>query len=188
MTVPSNSLVFDTGPLRHFAVQSWLGVLKFIAGPNPVYIPDSVEIELNVAAEEIPAVRSVLGAEWITVHRSSDLEFAMAFSRYEDRLVAGGKNRGECGVLAMGELYGCEIVVDDAVARTIAEEKGIRVTCTVALLCRAVQEKKITVQMVEALADDLIQGEYYLPFGPGGFRNHALEQGWLDYDEMQLKQ
>lgn len=183
MTVPSNALVFDTGPLRHFAVQSWLGPLKFLTSANRVYIPESVEVELNEAAGYEPTVRAAVEAEWITTFTTTDLAFTLAFSRYEDRLVADGKNRGECGVLAMGELYGCEVVLDDAVARKIAEEKGIAVTCTVALLCRAIQEKKLTVDMVEALADDLIQGEYFLPFGPGGFRNHALEQGLLDYDD-----
>lgn len=184
MTVPPNALVFGTGPLRHFAVQGWLGVLKFLAGDNPVYIPESVEAELRAASEHYPAVRSTLDAEWIRIHRSTDLSFLAAFARYEDRLVAAGKNRGECGVLAMGELFGCQVVVDDAAARTIAEEQGIAVTCTVALLCRAVQEKKLTVEMVEALADDLLQGSYYLPFGPGGFRRYAVEQGLLDYGDL----
>ena len=36
MTVPENALVFDTGPLRHFAINGWLGVLRFIAGERPV--------------------------------------------------------------------------------------------------------------------------------------------------------
>lgn len=34
--------------------------------------------------------------------------------------------------------------------------------------------------MVEALADDLISGEYHLPFGSGGFRTWALEQGLIE--------
>jgi len=37
------------------------------------------------------------------------------------------------------------------------------------------------VSMVEKLADDLITGEYYLPFGPGEFRRYALENGLVDY-------
>ncbi|MGN2634708.1 hypothetical protein ACTD5D_00635 [Nocardia takedensis] len=45
MTVPAGALVFDTGPLRHFSVQGWLGVLRFLAGERPVYFPDSVEGE-----------------------------------------------------------------------------------------------------------------------------------------------
>src|SRR6185369_5052698 len=93
VTVPDNAWVFDTGPLRHFAIQGWLGVLRFLAGQRPVYIPDSVERELNDAAEHASAVRSVLDADWIMVHRSTDVVFNGAFSHYVDRLVVNGKNQ-----------------------------------------------------------------------------------------------
>lgn len=184
MTVPENAWVFDTGPLRHFADQGWLGVLKFLAGDRPVYIPDSVEVELHEAVEYVPAVRAVLEADWINVYSIVDLDLSRAFSRYVDLLVAGGKNRGECGVLAIGELYKCEVVIDDSTAFAIAEEKRIRVTATVPLLCEAIRAKKLTTLMVESLADDLLASEYYLPFEPGGFRRHVLENGLLDYDEI----
>jgi predicted nucleic acid-binding protein len=145
MMVPSNARVFDTGPLRHFALQ---------------------------------------GCDWIRIHRSADHDFGRAFAHYRDRLVVGDKNVGECGVLAMGEIYHCEVVIDDATPRAIAEEKGIQVTATVPLLCEAIREKQLTMVMVEALADDLLEGEYFLPFGPGGFRQHVLVNGLLDYEDF----
>jgi predicted nucleic acid-binding protein len=184
LTVPEDAWVFDTGPLRHFAIQGWLGVLRFLADRRPVYIPDSVARELDDAVEHESAVRTVLEADWISVYRSTDHAFAKAFSHYADRLVGGGKNLGECGVLAMGELYRCEVVIDDATPYAIAEEMGIRVTATVPLLCRAISAKKLTTVMVEELADNLLEGNYYLPFGPGGFRHHVLENGLLDYDQL----
>ncbi|GIG62657.1 hypothetical protein Lfu02_70290 [Longispora fulva] len=184
MTIPSNAWVFDTGPLRHFTINGWLGVLRFLADNRPVYIPDSVERELVNATANVPTVGAALDADWIHVHRSTDQGFGAAFAHYVDRLVVDGKNMGECGVLAMGQIYGCEVVIDDATARTIAEEKGIRVTATVPLLCDAIRAKKLTTVMVEALADSLLESEYHLPFGPGGFRTHVLENGLLDYDEL----
>jgi hypothetical protein len=54
VTVPGNAWAFDTGPLRHFAAQGWLAVLRFLAGEKQVYIPDSVERELNDAADRVP--------------------------------------------------------------------------------------------------------------------------------------
>jgi hypothetical protein len=73
VTVPDNAWVFDTGPLRHFSMQGWLGVLRFLAGERPVYIPDSVERELNDAAEHVSAaVRAALEADWIRVHCATD--------------------------------------------------------------------------------------------------------------------
>ncbi len=184
MTVPDDAWVFDTGPLRHFAAQGWLGALRFLAGGRSVYIPDSVERELQRAAENIPAARQVLEAEWIRVHRTPDLDYVQAFAHYASRLAVGEKNLGECGVLAMGQIYGCEVVLDDAVPRSVAEERGIRVTATVPLLCAAIRARRLTTVMVEALADDLLAGTYFLPFSPGGFRRHVLENGLLDYDEL----
>lgn len=182
--IPESAWVFDTGPLRHFAAQGWLGVLRFLAGERPVYIPDSVERELDEAAKQVSAVRAVLDADWIQVFRSTDPRFGEAFAHYVDRLVASGKNLGECGVLAMGQTYKCEVVIDDAVPRQIALERGIRVTATVPLLCDAIRARKLTTVMVEELADNLLEGEYFLPFGPGGFRRHVLENGLLDHDEL----
>lgn len=46
-------LVFDTGPLSHFARQSWLGVLKAVTGERTALIPDVVAAEL---AEDAIAV------------------------------------------------------------------------------------------------------------------------------------
>jgi predicted nucleic acid-binding protein len=179
-----NAWVFDTGPLRHFAIHGWLGVLRFLAGERAVYIPDSVERELNDAAEHASAARAVLDADWIHVYRSTSPDFGEAFAYYADRLAVGNKNLGECGVLAMGQLYKCEVVLGDAVPRTIAEERGIKVTATVPVLCEAIRTKQLTTVMVEALADYLLEGDYYLPFGPGGFRQHVLENGLLDYSDL----
>lgn len=184
MTVPSNAWVFDTGPLRHFTAQGWLGVLRFLAGDRPVYIPDVVERELYEAVRRNVSVQAAIDAEWIRIYRSGDPRFLAALARYSDRLAVGRAHLGECGVLAMGEVYGCEIVIDDATARRIADEKGLRVTATVPLLCEAIRTKKLTTVMVEELADRLLESEYYLPFGPGGFRRHVIENGLLDYREL----
>jgi hypothetical protein len=51
-------------------------------------------------------------------------------------------------------------------------------------LCEAIRAKQLTTVMVEALADDLLEGKYYLPFGRGGFRSHVLENGLLDWAEL----
>lgn len=53
----------------------------------------------------------------------------------------------------------------------------IEKTGTLGLLCKAVREERLTVEMVESLTDDLLAGGYYLPFGPGEFWAWAKEQG-----------
>ena len=148
MIADPDALVFDVGPLRHLAVQGWLGVLKFLAGDRPALIPESVEDELKRQAYDLPILDQVLEAPWIVVDRSNDLPFLAAFARYEKRLVVRGKNRGECGVLALGDVRGFEVVLDDATPRAIAEENGIRTTATLPLLCKAIREGQLTVPMV----------------------------------------
>jgi len=182
VTQDPDALVFDTGPLRHFAGEGWLGVLKFLAGDRGVVIPESVQRELKRQVHDLPVLQQVLDAELIRVDRSDDLPFLMAFANYEQRLAVGQQNLGECGVLALGKTRGLELVLDDRVPRAIAEEEGLRVTATLPLLCCAIRDKQLTVPMVESLADDLIAGQYFLPFGPGGFRHWACEEGLIDYE------
>lgn len=184
MTPDSTSIVFDTGPLRHFAVQNWLGVLKFLTNDRTVYIPDTVERELRNGVNHEAGIAAALDADWIHVFRSDDFAYTQAFGRYYDLLVADGKNIGECGVLAMGEVFGSELVLDDSTPRSMAEDRGLPVTATVPILCSAIREKKLTTPMVESLADDLLSGSYYLPFKAGGFRAHVLENGLLDYYDL----
>ncbi len=52
-----------------------------------------------------------------------------------------------------GEVRGFEVVLDDAVPRQIAIEIGIQVTATLPLLCQAIREGRLTVPMVEHLAE-----------------------------------
>lgn len=67
--VDEDALVFDTGPLRHFAIQGWLRVLHFLAGDRPILVPESVERELRRQAHEIPVLNEVLDATWIRIDR-----------------------------------------------------------------------------------------------------------------------
>ncbi|WP_454117859.1 nucleotide-binding protein [Microbacterium lacticum] len=172
-------LVFDTGPLRHFALQQWLGVLKYLSKDHEVMIPESVEGELKEQSRTDPELRQVLDAEWITVDRSTDLAYLQAFAGFERLLAAGGRNTGECGVLALGKARGHELIIDDRVARKHAQRSGLDARGTLALLCDAIRAEKLTVAMVSDLADDLMTGEYRLPFAKGAFARWAGENGLI---------
>ncbi|MFV0372599.1 hypothetical protein [Microbacterium sp.] len=63
MTDLPPGLVFDTGPLRHFALQGWLGVLKYLSRDHQVIIPESVEVELREQCRTDSALRLVLEAD-----------------------------------------------------------------------------------------------------------------------------
>lgn len=40
--------IFDTGPLSHFALAGWLGVLKAVVADRTALIPDVVADELRI--------------------------------------------------------------------------------------------------------------------------------------------
>ncbi|SQD98398.1 conserved hypothetical protein [Parafrankia sp. Ea1.12] len=172
-------LVFDTGPLSHIAKQGWLGVLKAVVGARTAVIPDVVVDELRVGATHDGRIRAVLDAPWIQ-HRELRTEREIVeFARFAEFLVRGYRNRGEAAVLALAVTLGGVAVVDDGAARRAAENSGIRLRPTLALLCEAIRIGLLTVPLVAALADDLLASNYRLPFGPGDFEKWAVGVGEL---------
>jgi predicted nucleic acid-binding protein len=171
--------VLDTGPLSHFARSQWLGVLKVILKDVQVLIPDVVQAEVRNGAVQHGYLQAVLDAEWIEVVSLNTAEQLAAFAYYEQRLVgSSGRNIGECGVLALAETAAHAVaVIDDRVAVLAAKGRNVEVRRTLGLLCQAIRQGLLTVPLVSALADDLMQHSYRLPFGPGGFARWATDEG-----------
>ena len=179
MTDATEVYVLDTGPLSQFARSQWLGVLKVVLKDQRVVIPDVVEAELKQGTAGNSHLQDVLDAEWIEVVSLESAEQLEAFSYYTQHLVgADGRNVGECGVLALAEtLPDAVAVIDDRAAGNAARNRPVQVRRTLGLLCDAIRQGLLTVPLVSALADDLLQGSYRLPFRPGGFAAWADEQG-----------
>jgi predicted nucleic acid-binding protein len=177
----SETVVFDGGPLSHFAEAGWLKILEAIAGDRTVVIPQLVDDELARATHAYPFLAQIRDAEWITVDRSDDIQFLVVQARYASRLASGMKNLGECGVLALAEVRGFTAVVDDRAAREVGREHGVPAIGTLTLLLQGIQMGLLTVPLVSRIADDLLTTEYRLPIPPGGFARWAEEQEWLDY-------
>lgn len=171
--------VLDAGPLSQFARSQWLGVLKAVLSEVRVVIPDVVETELREGLAQYHHLQAVLDASWIEVVPLDTDEQLFAFSRYAERLVgANGRNIGECGVLALAETTpNATAVLDDRVARKLAEQRKVEVRGTLGLLCEAIRQGLLTVPLVSAVADDLLEHSYRLPFGPGGFAQWAEREG-----------
>ncbi|MFI8854088.1 hypothetical protein ACIGW3_28375 [Streptomyces sp. NPDC053499] len=171
--------VLDTGPLSHFAKAQWLGVLKTVLKEFRVVIPDVVAAELRNGSAQHHHLQSVLDADWIeTISLESPTEL-LAYAEYE-RLMVGpdGRNIGECGVLALAEtLPNGVAVVDDRVAVRTARNRSIAVRRTLNLLCDAIRSGLLTVPLVSAVADDLLKGQYRLPFQPGQFAEWCAREG-----------
>jgi len=172
-------LTFDTGPLSHFALNNWLGVLKAVVGERRALIPDVVVDEVSVGARRDSRLHEILDADWIEQRELVTDEEVTAFVKFSAFLVKGKRNRGEAGVLALAETLGAIAVVDDGAARRSADKNGIRKKPTLALLCEAIRSELLTVKLVSALADDLIATKYRLPFAPGEFETWARAEGMI---------
>jgi predicted nucleic acid-binding protein len=171
-------LVFDTGPLSHFAKQSWLGVLRAVLGQRTAVIPDTVVGELKSGIHKNPHLQSVLDASWIE-QRDLTAEY-QEFATFSALLVgANGRNVGEAGVLAYAKAHNVIAVIDDGPARNAAKAHGLRYQGTLALLCEGIRSGLLTVALVSTVADHLLESEYRLPFGPGGFEKWAHQQGMV---------
>jgi len=172
-------LVFDTGPVSHFARLNWLGVLKAVVGERTAVIPDLVVDELRAGAACDSRVQAVLDAAWIEHRELRAEDELIAFATFSELLVRGDRNRGEAAVLALASTLPGVAVVDDRAGRRAAECHGVALQPTLSLLCEAVRGELLTVKLVSALADDLLAGEYHLPFTTGGFEKWAGENGLL---------
>lgn len=170
-------LIFDTGPLSHFARENWLGALKAVVGERTAVIPDVVADELKRALGSNSFVQAVLDAPWIGRRDLQSVEEIERFAYYSSLLVSGDRNRGEAGVLALAATTGGTAVVDDLAARKAAKRDGLLHTGTLGLLMQAIQSGLLTVALVSAIADDLLAGAYRMPFCPGGFAAWAEHNG-----------
>ena len=172
-----STLVFDTGPLSHFARAEWLEVLRAVIGERRAVIPDAVVTELQRGAQEDHRLRAVLNADWIEQRELRTEPELRAFAGFASRLVSGQRNIGEAAVLALAETIPAQAVVDDNAAHKAAQRAGVSCTRTLALLCEAIGNDLLTIDLVSEIADDLITTEYRLPFKPGDFANWAIENG-----------
>lgn len=100
MTESTSDLVFDTGPLSHFAQAGWLGILRHILGNRRAVIPETVVAELRTGVASRPHLSLVLEASWIEQHELVSDEELREFARFSSLLVVRERNRGEAGVLA----------------------------------------------------------------------------------------
>ena len=176
-------LVVDTGPLSHLAQAGWLSVLRSAARGRAVLIPDAVEAELREGARLKSHLRQVLDAEWITTRQLASDEEIRSFAEFAARLVVGTRNIGEAAVLAYAKVHGATAVIDDGAGRQAARDFSVVLRPTLALLCDAIRDGLLTVRIVSDLADHLLETEYRLPFGPGGFAHWADEHGLISPEE-----
>jgi predicted nucleic acid-binding protein len=115
----TETLVFDTGPLSHFAQQGWLGILRLIVGSRIAVVPDAVVAELRAGIHGRPHLQLVLDAVWIEQRELTGHDELDELANFAELLVADGRNRGEAAGLAYARANGATVIIDDGVARTV---------------------------------------------------------------------
>lgn len=174
-----DALVFDTGPLRHFAQADWLGILEEIVGERRAVIPMAVLAELESTSHRFPEVADAVDAPWVDHYRLHSYEEMAALAKFSELLVSGRKNLGEAEVLALAATLPAEAVIDDSATFEVGRREGVECTQTLPLLCDAMHRGLLTLDQVSDIADDLIMTDYRLPFEPGQFARWATEVGYL---------
>lgn len=170
------SYVFDDGPLSHFAEAGWLGLLDSYVGEGDAILPETVHRELSDGVAMYPHLRAVLDARWLQLRMLVSAAEHAAFAKFTGLLVGSDsrKNLGECGVLALAQVSGGIAVIDDSVARKIAAANGIEHKTTLGILTDLVRDGDLSLKLASRVADHLLETEYRLPFGEGGFQTWAL--------------
>lgn len=162
-------LIFDTGPLSHFARIESLEVLKVIVGERHCIVPEAVVVELQRGVQRDSRIQAVLEAGWIEQREAQADDELAAYATFASRLVSGDRNVGDAAVLALAKTLPGQAVIDDRTAHRIGIKEGVSCTRTLALLCEGIRSKLLTLDDVSDLVDELIATNYHLPFGPGEF-------------------
>jgi len=170
------TLIFDTGPLSHFARADLLGVLKIVVGERRAVVPQAVVTELEQGVSSNPRLRTVLDADWIERRPFATASEHRAFWWFSRRLVIGDRNVGDAAVLALAHTVPARAVIDDRAACALATKARVDLARTLNLLCEAVHRELLTLDLVSEIADELIRTEYRLPFGPGEFKAWAARE------------
>ena len=178
-----DALVFDTGPLRHFAQAGWLGILEEVVGERRAIVPRAVLAELESTSHWFPEVADAVDASWVTHYELSSYEEIAAYAMFSELLVSGRKNLGEAEVLALAATLSAEAVIDDSAAFEVGKREGVKCTQTLPLLCDAIRGGLLSLSQVSDIADDLIMTDYRYPFEPGQFARWATEEGFLAMPE-----
>src|SRR5882672_2755465 len=166
MSDESIVLVFDTGPLSHFALAGWLGILRHVVGERKAIIPDTVVSELRGAVHEHVHLQAVLDAIWLERRTLTSDDEIREFARFSSLLVANGRNQGEAGVLAYAKANGATAIIDDGPGRKAARSTGVPCQGTLGLLCDAVRDGHLSPELISTVADHLLESDYRLPFKP----------------------
>lgn len=132
-------LAFDSSPLNYMARAAQLPLLEKLVAGNDCVVMQAVEEELLRGASKHAQLYQISAQEWIRVVDDSSIGFLQLFSEYHARLGGGGHNIGESATLAYAEMHGLTACIDDRTARRHGQERGVKLTGTLELVCQGIR-------------------------------------------------
>jgi predicted nucleic acid-binding protein len=175
----TGGLAFDSSPLNYMARAGQLPLLGKLVTANDCVITRAVEDEVLRGASKHAQLYQVTAQEWIRVVDDSSMSFLQLFSEYHSRLGGGGHNIGESATLAYAELHGLTACIDDRVARRHGQDRGVRLTGTLELVCRGIRANVVTETEAVRVVDLLRDHEAFLPCDGSTFLDWARAEGLL---------
>jgi predicted nucleic acid-binding protein len=177
--VSSGHLAFDSSPLNYMARANQLPLLEKLVAGNDCVITRAVEDELLRGASKHAQLYQVSAQAWIRVVDDSSIAFLQLFSEYHTRLGGGGRNIGESATLAYAELHSLTAFIDDRAARRHGQERGVRLTGTLELVCKGIRANIVEEAEAVRVIDLLRDHEAFLPCDGSTFLDWARAEGLL---------
>lgn len=156
--VPARPTVLDATVLSNFAYLDAVSRLSIL--PRPIVVP-AVRAEIETAVEAHPFLQNAAAA-------ISDSIPVVTVSNGASELRDGFLDRldgGEAESLAVAELNNGLLATDDATARSVARDRGVRVTGTIGVLIELVAEDILEEKTADAWLKRVIdENDYRAPF------------------------
>jgi predicted nucleic acid-binding protein len=172
-------LAFDSSPLNYIARAGQLSLLGKLVAGNDCVITRAVEDELLRGASKYAQLYQISTQEWIRVVDDSSMTFLELFSEYHARLGGGGHNIGESATLAYAEPHGLTACIDDRSARRHGQERGVKLTGTLELVCQGIRANVVAEAEAVRVVDLLRDHEAFLPCDGSAFLDWARSEGLL---------
>lgn len=173
-------LVLNASPLNCFARSGALPLLDRVTTGHRRIVPQAVLDELRAGEGEYPLLADIRNVEWLEVVPVDSLDELRAFVSYTRRLGSGKRDVGEANVLAWAEVHEGVAILDDRVAKKVAQERQVSCHGTLWLVINAFRQELIDQPGAERLVDRLRHdGGARFPTDGTGLFGWARERGLL---------
>lgn len=172
-------IVFDTTCLCHFARIDRIDVLGELMKDDACYLPDLVAAEIAIGAKERECLRVIPRLDWLVPFDFDTVARLNLLNEWVERLGAGTRDMGEAAVLAAAQEFGAVALIDDRVAKKVAEKAGAEVHGTLWLLACACKDGTITEAAASRTVDELSGEGMRLPCSGSDFSAYARKAGLL---------